>query len=49
MLGKADRGCRARIARAGIGGAKLVETLEPVAGAGNVRASVNVDYDPIGR
>lgn len=26
--------------------AKLVETLEPVAGAGNVRASVNVDYDP---
>jgi|HubBroStandDraft_4_1064222.scaffolds.fasta_scaffold05470_6 flagellar M-ring protein FliF len=26
---------------------KLVETLEPVAGAGNVRASVNVDYDPI--
>src|SRR5579883_912031 len=25
--------------------AKLVETLEPVAGAGNVRASVNVDYD----
>jgi flagellar M-ring protein FliF len=27
--------------------AKLVETLEPVAGAGNVRASVSVDYDPI--
>jgi flagellar M-ring protein FliF len=27
--------------------AKLVETLEPVAGAGNVRASVNVDYDPV--
>jgi flagellar M-ring protein FliF len=26
--------------------AKIVETLEPVAGAGNVRASVNVDYDP---
>ena len=26
--------------------AKLVETLEPVAGPGNVRASVNVDYDP---
>ncbi|QNI34165.1 flagellar M-ring protein FliF [Alloacidobacterium dinghuense] len=25
--------------------AKLVETLEPVAGVGNVRASVNVDYD----
>jgi flagellar M-ring protein FliF len=25
---------------------KLVETLEPVAGAGNVRASVNVEYDP---
>ncbi len=25
---------------------RLVETLEPVAGAGNVRASVNVDYDP---
>jgi flagellar M-ring protein FliF len=25
----------------------LVETLEPVAGAGNVRASVNVDYDPM--
>jgi flagellar M-ring protein FliF len=24
---------------------KLVETLEPVAGAGNVRASVNVDYE----
>ena len=24
---------------------KLVETLEPVAGVGNVRASVNVDYD----
>jgi flagellar M-ring protein FliF len=24
---------------------RLVETLEPVAGAGNVRASVNVDYD----
>jgi flagellar M-ring protein FliF len=24
---------------------KLVETLEPVAGPGNVRASVNVDYD----
>lgn len=27
--------------------AKLMETLEPVAGAGNVRASVNVDYDPV--
>lgn len=27
--------------------AKLVETLEPVAGAGNVRASVNVDYDRV--
>ncbi len=26
--------------------AKLVETLEPVAGAGNVRASVSIDYDP---
>jgi len=26
--------------------ARLVETLEPVVGAGNVRASVNVDYDP---
>jgi flagellar M-ring protein FliF len=26
--------------------AKLVETLEAVAGPGNVRASVNVDYDP---
>ncbi|MGC2300863.1 MAG: flagellar basal-body MS-ring/collar protein FliF [Acidobacteriaceae bacterium] len=26
--------------------AKLVQTLEPVAGPGNVRASVNVDYDP---
>jgi flagellar M-ring protein FliF len=26
--------------------AKLVETLEPVAGVGNVRASVNVEYDP---
>ena len=26
--------------------AQLVETLEPVAGPGNVRASVNVDYDP---
>jgi flagellar M-ring protein FliF len=25
---------------------KLVETLEPVAGAGNVRASVNIAYDP---
>jgi flagellar M-ring protein FliF len=25
---------------------RLVETLEPVAGAGDVRASVNVDYDP---
>jgi flagellar M-ring protein FliF len=25
--------------------ARLVETLEPVAGIGNVRASVNVDYD----
>ena len=25
--------------------AKLVETLEPIAGAGNVRASVNVEYD----
>ena len=24
---------------------KLIETLEPVAGTGNVRASVNVDYD----
>jgi len=24
---------------------KLIETLEPVAGSGNVRASVNVDYD----
>jgi len=24
---------------------KLVETLEPIAGAGNVRASVNVEYD----
>jgi flagellar M-ring protein FliF len=27
--------------------AKLVETLEAVAGAGNVRASVSVDYDPV--
>jgi flagellar M-ring protein FliF len=27
--------------------AKLVETLEPVAGAGNVRASVSVDYDAV--
>lgn len=27
--------------------AKLMETLEPVAGTGNVRASVNVDYDPV--
>jgi len=26
--------------------AKLVETLEPVAGAGNVRASVNLEFDP---
>ena len=26
---------------------KLVETIEPVAGAGNVRASVNVDYSPV--
>ena len=26
--------------------ARLVETLEPAAGPGNVRASVNVDYDP---
>ena len=26
--------------------AKLVETLEPVTGQGNVRASVTVDYDP---
>ena len=26
--------------------AKLVDTLEPAAGPGNVRASVNVDYDP---
>lgn len=26
--------------------AKLIETLEPVTGAGNVRASVTVDYDP---
>lgn len=26
--------------------AKLVETLEPAAGAGNVRASVTIDYDP---
>ncbi|WP_263359584.1 flagellar basal-body MS-ring/collar protein FliF [Acidicapsa ligni] len=26
--------------------AKLVETLEPVTGPGNVRASVTVDYDP---
>jgi flagellar M-ring protein FliF len=25
--------------------AKLIETLEPIAGAGNVRASVNVEYD----
>jgi flagellar M-ring protein FliF len=25
--------------------AKLLETLEPIAGAGNVRASVNVEYD----
>jgi flagellar M-ring protein FliF len=25
--------------------AKVVETLEPVAGAGNIRASVNVEYD----
>jgi len=25
---------------------KLIETLEPVTGAGNVRASVTVDYDP---
>ncbi|HTV13260.1 MAG TPA: flagellar basal-body MS-ring/collar protein FliF [Acidobacteriaceae bacterium] len=27
--------------------AKVVETLEPVAGAGNVRASVSVDYDGV--
>ena len=27
--------------------AKLIETLEPVTGAGNVRASVTVDYDPV--
>ena len=27
--------------------AKLVETLEPAAGAGNVRASVSVDYDRV--
>jgi flagellar M-ring protein FliF len=27
--------------------AKLVETLEPAAGAGNVRASVSVDYDAV--
>jgi flagellar M-ring protein FliF len=27
--------------------AKLVDTLEPAAGAGNVRASVNVDYDRV--
>ncbi len=26
--------------------AKLIETLEPVTGAGNVRASVTLDYDP---
>ena len=26
--------------------AKLIETLEPVTGTGNVRASVTVDYDP---
>ena len=26
--------------------AKLIETLEPVTGAGNVRASVTIDYDP---
>lgn len=26
--------------------AKLIETLEPVTGSGNVRASVTVDYDP---
>ncbi len=26
--------------------AKLIETLEPVTGVGNVRASVTVDYDP---
>lgn len=26
--------------------AKIIETLEPVTGAGNVRASVTVDYDP---
>jgi flagellar M-ring protein FliF len=26
--------------------AKLIETLEPVTGPGNVRASVSVDYDP---
>ena len=28
-------------------GARVVETLEAVAGTGNVRASVNVDYDPV--
>lgn len=27
--------------------AKLIETLEPVTGEGNVRASVTVDYDPV--
>ena len=27
--------------------AKLIETLEPVTGQGNVRASVTVDYDPV--
>lgn len=26
---------------------QLIETIEPVAGAGNVRASVNIDYDPV--
>jgi flagellar M-ring protein FliF len=44
MLGRRSASAEAEAHEAALA-EKLVETLEPVAGAGNVRASVNVDYD----
>src|SRR6202012_2548322 len=44
QLGKHSAGADAAVHEHELA-AKLVETLEPVAGVGNVRASVNVEYD----
>ena len=44
MLGRRSASAEAEAHEAALA-EKLIETLEPVAGVGNVRASVNVDYD----